>query len=234
MIPRAHTTPRWTAISGLVFVVAWVVGLLIEPNSPGPTASYAQLKAYYLAHQQAQTVQSYLIDGIAGVALIVFAAALRGAWRDRDGEDPVLADVVFGAGIAAASVSLVQAALGQMLAYRAVLEDPAGTLIVFGMVNMADTFKLLSLALLAAAAAVLIFRTRALPVWLGWLGWLGALLALTLLVGGLSFPLASAALYLVLYVALPLLLIWVGAVSVAMVALPAINGRGTAARAKAR
>jgi hypothetical protein len=210
MAPKTTTT-RWTAISGLVFVAAWVVGLLIESSSPGPAASYAQLKGYYLAHQQAQMVQSYLIDGVAGLALLAFAAALRGVWRDQPGEDGVLADVAFGAGVAAASVSLVQAALGEMLAYRAVLEDPAGTLIVFGVLNTADTFKLLAIALLAAATAIPIQRTRALPIWLGWLG---AALAILLVVGGLSFPLNSAALYVVLYVALPLLLVWVGALSV--------------------
>lgn len=212
MTARTNGT-RWTAASGLIFVAAWVIGLLIKPNSPGPAASYAQLMTYYLAHQQAQMVQSYLIDGIAGLALLVFAAALRGVFGNADGENVTVARVVLGSGVAAASVSLVQAALGEMLATRDVLADAAATRIVFGMLNTADTFKMLAIALLCATAAVLILRTRALP---RWLGWLGAVLAVVLVVGGLSFPLSSTSLYVVLQVALPLLLGWVGAVSVAL------------------
>jgi hypothetical protein len=226
MYPRANT-PRWTAIAGLVFVVAWVIGLLIQPNSPGPVATPTQLSAYYLAHQGAQIAQSYLIDGIAGVALLVFSAALRTFFRDHvdaTGEHRVLADVVFGAGVAAASVSLVQAALGETLANRDVLRDPAAVAIISGTLNNADTFKLLALAVLCASAAILILRTRSLPTLPAWLGWLGAVLAVLLVVGGLSFPLGSGALYVVLYVALPLLLIWVGAASVVLL-MPVTAGR---------
>lgn len=208
---------RWLFLSGLVFVVAWVIGLLLELDSPAPTASYAQLKTYYLAHQAVQVIQPYLIDGVAGLAFLVFAVALSAVLRAGEGDNATFintsANVVFGAGIAAASVSLVQAALGEMLAFHAVLADPAGTLIVFGMLNVADTFKMLAIALLSATAGILILRLRALPAWLGWLG---IVLSVLLVVGGLSFPLASAALYDVLYVALPVLLVWVGALSVVM------------------
>ncbi len=51
-------------------------------------------------------------------------------------------------------------------------------------------------------------------------GALNPSLAISLVVGGFSFPLNSAALYVVLYVvlyvALPVLLVWVGAVSMAL------------------
>lgn len=48
-------------------------------------------------------VHSY---GIAGVSLIVFAAALRSAWRRFEGESATLSSILFGAGVAAGTVSL--------------------------------------------------------------------------------------------------------------------------------
>jgi hypothetical protein len=209
----------WAASAGLVFVVAWVIGLLIEPGAPASTASAAQVTAYFLAHQQAQLIQSYLIDGIAGAALIVFAAALKNFLQKFDGES-TLPDVVFGAAVAAASVSLFQAACGEALAnHDALTSGGAGAIkIVFVLLNEADTFKLLALAILIGAASIFALpvsvhriTSRALPQWLGWLGFV---LALVLIVGGLSFTLNNSALYYLLYVGLPLLLLWVAAVSV--------------------
>ena len=203
---------NWLASAGLVYVVAWVVGLLIEFNSPGPSASTADLTAYFLTHQQAHMLQSYLIDGIAGVAMLVFAASVAGVFQKFGDESVTLSRIVFGAGVAAASVSVVQAGMQQVLSNHDVLvtgDAPIRTMLV--LISETDTFKLLVLALLSGAASFLILRTRALPQWLGWLG---VVLSLTLIFGGLSFVLNSPALSNVLVVSLPLLLLWVGGISV--------------------
>lgn len=208
------TARRWVAISGLVFVLAWVIGLLMEPGGPATTASAIDVASYYRAHQAAQHVQSYLIDGVAGIALLTFAAALHAVFRSLGEAFSAPASVVFGAGIAAGSVSLVQAAIGEAIVNPGLLAstDVSGVRLLFILLNEADTFKLLALALLAAVVAWLALQTRVLPAWIGWLG---VLLAILLFVGGLSFVLGSDALYFVLYVALPLLLVWVGAISIA-------------------
>jgi hypothetical protein len=210
---------NWLSSAGLVYVLVWIVGLLLESDTPGSTASTADLTAYFLAHQQAHMIQSYLIDGIAGVAILVFAATVAGIFRKFDEENPTLSSIVFGAGVAAASVSLVQAGMQQVLANRDVLAEgnaaPIRTILV--MINATDTFKLLALALLSGTVSLLTFRTRALPQWTGWLG---VILALLLIFGGWSFLLNNSALYNVLYLALPLLLLWVAAISVVILRRP--------------
>ncbi len=117
---------------------------------------------------------------------------------------------MLGAGVAAGSLSLVQAALGQVLANSGSAGNSQTIVALFTLYNDADTFKLLARALLSAAASILIFRTHALPQWLGWLG---AVLAVALFVGGLTFILNSAVLYALVAVTLLLLLVWVAAVS---------------------
>lgn len=208
------TGRNWLAAAGLVYVAAWIVGLAISMMIPTPDTSGAVLRTFYEMYRQEQLIQTYLIDGVAAVALLAFVAALRERLLASDAPES-LADVIFGAAIAAASVSLVQAAIGSALASNPVLTDgdlPTFTALL-ALLNTADTFKLLALALLTGTTTVVIFRWHAMP---RWIGWIGAILSLMLLIGGLSFVLDSEALYLVLYVALPLLLLWVGSMSVAL------------------
>ncbi len=202
---------RWTAVSGCVYVAAWVAGLLVAPSGPAVTAPASEVAAYYRAHGDAALLQTYLLDGVAGVALLVFAAAMHSALRRPEGAGAPLATILVGGGIAAASVSLVQAALGTALCQQVAGRSAEMTQLLFTLFNDADTFKMGGLALLVAAGATLAVRTRALP---RWLGWVGAVLALALIVGGWSFVLGNAGLYTVLSVALPLLLVWVAAISV--------------------
>ncbi|MCE7859419.1 MAG: hypothetical protein DYG86_06490, partial [Chloroflexi bacterium CFX2] len=46
-----------------------------------------------------------------------------------------------------------------------------------------------------------------------WINWLGIILSIALLLGGLSFVFASSMLTAILFASLPMLLVWVGAVS---------------------
>jgi hypothetical protein len=50
---------RWIAISGLLFVAAWVAGLLVA-SPPAVRTPMANLIAYYEANRQMVMVQAYL------------------------------------------------------------------------------------------------------------------------------------------------------------------------------
>lgn len=91
---------RWIAGDGFAYVVAWLVGLAIgmATSSPGPTDSVSTLGAYFSTHREVAMIQAYLLDGIAGVSLIVFAAALRSALRRFEGKSATLSSILFGAG----------------------------------------------------------------------------------------------------------------------------------------
>lgn len=209
----AQLAPRranpWVATAGLLYVAAWVIGLLLEPSSPEPTASFAELVTFYQTSGTAAMIQTFLFNGVAGAALLMLAAALKRALGGAD-ESP-LPDLLHGAGIATAGVSLVQGAVGELLVLHASAPLTQSNLpLLFDLVNTMDTFKLIALSLFIGTAALLGYRQRTLP---RWVSILGLALAPAILVGGLSFLTRSTALYSVLYLVLPLMLIWVLAVS---------------------
>jgi hypothetical protein len=67
---------RWIAGAGFAYVAAWLLGLAIglTTSSPAPTDAIQKIEAYLRAHREAAMIQAYFLDGLAGAALIVFAA----------------------------------------------------------------------------------------------------------------------------------------------------------------
>jgi hypothetical protein len=205
---------RWIGFAGFTYVVAWLIGLAIgmATSSPGPTDSTSTIGAYFSSHREIAMIQAYLLDGIAGVALIVFAAALRSALRRFEGESATISSVLFGAGVAAGTVSLLQGLFTQVLADSvAAMGNAAAIRTLYDLNTEGDTYKLLALGVFLGAAALLVFRTRALP---RWLGWVAAVLAPLLVIAGWNFALSASAQYAAYAVLLVLLLLWVTAVSV--------------------
>jgi len=200
---------NWLAFFGFVYVLVWVIGLVIPTGAPSASMSNAEIQQILLANQLARMIQVYLIDGIAGISIFLFAVAASSLFQSTDEKNR--AGVVLGAGIAAGAISLVQAGVQQTLVNTDLLastETPFRSLLV--LVNQIDTFKLMALALLSISTSMLGLRTRLLPAWVNWLG---IVLAIALLLGGLSFALANAMLTAILFASLPMLLVWVGAVS---------------------
>ena len=105
---------NWLNYAGFVYVAAWIVGLLIESGTPTPSAGGTALLAYFTAHRQSHMIQAYLIDGVAGIAILLFSVAVADHFRKVNGEFALL-QVVLGAGIAATSISLLQAGFQQAL-----------------------------------------------------------------------------------------------------------------------
>jgi hypothetical protein len=202
---------NWLTAAGLVYVLVWIIGLLIDPHAPDLNQPSVTLAAFYQAHWLIHLVQVTLIHGVAALALIAFAAALGDALREGT-DSTVLTTLSINSAVAAASLSLIQAALGAALVSPTVLVGDASAIpVIRTLINTGDTFKLLALALFVGSTIPPALARRVLP---RWLAWVGSFLMLSLIVGGLSFIVGNSALSLVLYLALPLLLLWVGAVSV--------------------
>ena len=194
--------------SGTTFVLAWIAGLLVAGGGPKPTDSAAEIAAYFAAHERTAMLQHFLIDAVAGGALIGIALLARRHSR-----------VAFTAGVTAASVSLVQFAIGEAMAISAANGARPSTVHgLFTALNNADTVKIAFLATMIAAVAATPRRSSALPAWLTRASLAFApLLALS----GLAFPLESDPLYSLLYLSLPLLLIWVAAFATVSARRPA-------------
>jgi hypothetical protein len=206
---RLLTAP---AMAGVAYLLAWVTGLAVWPSNLDVAASGSQVVAAYTGHQGVAMTQSLLVHGVAAVALAVVVLALGQAARHRHGGPLGRAMVV--AGVGAAVVSLLQCALGLLLAGSAVPDGDSGRAgSLFAAINRLDGVKMLALAAMAASGAALVRRTRLLP---GWLGYLGALLAVALVVSGIGYLLLSSTLAPAAFVSGPLLLLWVAGAGISL------------------
>ena len=186
---------KTAVISGATFVLAWITGLLIAGGGPAPNASAADVAAYFAAHQHAAMAEHFFIDAVAGAALIGLAITVRR-----------LSTAAFAAGLAAATVSLGQAVIGEAMAITAGNGSASTVHGLFVTLNNADTIKIALLAVMIAATGLA--ARRRLPAWLTRAS---LIFAPVLAISGLAFPLGSTALYALLYLTLPLLLVWVAA-----------------------
>lgn len=205
---------RWIAFSGFAYVIAWIIGLIIGQvtSAPGPTDSASTIGAYFSSHREVAMIQAYFLDGIAGIALIVFAAALRSNLHKLEGDRAILTSILFGAGVAAGTVSLLQGLFTQVLADRvATLGNPAAIRTLFDLNGEGDTYKLLAFGVFFGAVALLVFHTHALP---RWIGWVAAVLAPLLIIAGWNFVLSTSVQYVAYTVLLIVLLLWVLSVSI--------------------
>lgn len=196
-----------------VYLAAWVIGLLVAPPAPSPGASALEVQEYFTDNRSTTLVQALLVHAIAGIALAVFVVALARCLARA--ASPRLRRTLVVAGVGAATVSLVQSgieiALNRHVAARGAAATSAD---LFHAVNVADTVKLVLLAIAIGAATMLAARSGAFP---RWLDALGAALGPLLIVGGLAFLIDSDALSTVLALSLILLLVWVAAVGFVLV-----------------
>jgi len=203
---------RWGAWAGIVYVLAWLIGLFLAPSAPDAFGSAGTINAYFAAHRSAALLQAVFIHGLAGIALLGLAAAL---WSYlAAGDTAVPRRVMLVAGVMAAAVSFLQVAFMIAIYVHVGQHGSAeGTRTLFNAINKADTIKLILLAVFAGSASWAASRNGALP---RWVTWLGAVTVVFLVVGGLAFLVNSGALNLALDVSLPLLLLWAAAASISM------------------
>ncbi len=204
---------RWLAVSGLLFVAAWIVGLIIA-SPPAISAPMASQMTYYQANRELVMWQAYLANGLTGMLLLVFVAALHSMLRRGEGQSSVLSSLLLGAGIVVVSLSCLEAlfmlALGSLIT---VTQDVAVIRTLLELNVDIDTFKLPILGIMIAASSLQAWRVDALPIWLVWMGAVEAAL-LVIASGSAMFPVEV--LTIVLYASGVGLLAWTAAVSVVM------------------
>ncbi len=192
------------ARAGAWFVAAWLAGLVISPSGASSTESAADVVAHLSHHRLAELAQSLLVHGLAGVALFAFTAGVAAVCAGTTGR------LVARAGAVAAALSLLQAALevGMVLTAGHVAADR--TRVMLALVERLDAAKLVALAVVLAAGAVLA-RRGSLPRWTGPVAAAGTP---TMLLAAAGMALGSAPLTMAAAPpALVLLLVWVGGVA---------------------
>ena len=203
-----ETTPtgRRLSVAGATYVAAWVAGLLVGPTTPAATGPDIAIHDYYLHEGAGILVQSLLIHGLAGAALLGLAWTIPAATRasTRLGRSVTIL------GSAAALVSFLQVALAVAGVSGAPHNEAATSATLLDAINVADTVKLMLLAGFAATATVAAARAGMLP---HGVPALTAVLVVLLPLGGLAFLVDSAVLTGMLYASLPLLLAWAATIA---------------------
>lgn len=151
--------PRLGAVSGLLYVVL----LFGAPSLP-------------------LGEEALVVAEMAGLLFFIpFLGYLFSVLRRAEGEGGWLSATAFGAGLLALTIKLGNAA--PSYAARDLEEGPLHTAL-HTMNSVAFVLSMLPLGVLVAAVAILVLKTRVLPMWLGWVS---AATAPVLLVNGTFF-----------------------------------------------
>jgi hypothetical protein len=202
---------RTASIAGISFVVVYVVAWFVSstPDSDDPSATVA---AYYSekSHRVHELFSTYLFVA-AALLFVVFVAGLRARLRSAEGGEATTTTVAFGGAIVfagllvAGAMSLAAVPAGMSLGG---VHAPAGGDLVNFMQSAGYGMMLVGAMLFAAATiaatSLVSMRTAVLPRWSAWLG----------------FVCAFVLLFAVVWLPQIALLVWVIAVSVALLRAP--------------
>lgn len=156
------SSERLAALSGVAFVVLFIVGFSIGGESPGIDESNDAWVAYFLDKHTEGLIASAVL-GLAVIAFIWFVSTIATRIR-RAGEDR-LAAVAFGGGMVSAAAFIATIGLWTALAYRIALDVPDE---VKGLVIVAqtmDTFSNYAGAAAFFAVAIAAWRSGVFPRW---------------------------------------------------------------------
>jgi hypothetical protein len=209
---RNRTVRSLPALAGIGYTVAWVASLAVGAPNPSVAASGTQVMAAFTGHDWSAMAMFVLAEGIAAAALAIVVLVVARAARRQGTPRAGLAAASFG--LAAAVVSWAELAMGAWPIYGVVPSgrtETAGTL--YHALMRIDGAKMILLAAMAAALAVLSMTSAVLP---RWLAPLGLLLAALLVASGLGYLLLAPGLAAVVYVAGTPLLVVVTATGVTM------------------
>ena len=163
-------TARVTVISGVLFVVLFIVAFLAFTRSGFPDSGdpAAKIAAYLGAHRGAMLAQQVCIGASFLAAAVFIGGLVTLMWRTEAARP--LAVIAAVGGAAAGGMGLMGSALFTTLAYRPPVGDPGlmRTLLDAGYVTFNTSGWLLAAFIGATSVAAL--ATRALPRWTGDVG----------------------------------------------------------------
>jgi hypothetical protein len=160
---------RWAPLSGIGFVVLWIVGFFVAvSDSPDFAASPAENLEYYVDHKS-DVILGVIVSVLALVLLLWFVGCLRAALVGAEGGVARVAATGFAGGII--GVGLLMASMG-MFVMPALRLDERDKLTVESATTFMDlgniTYGLaapLGFGVLFFAIALLGFRAAAVPKW---------------------------------------------------------------------
>ena len=187
-------------LTGVLFVVLTVVSFVVGGEPPDADDPVREVVAYWVDNDSEAMIGA-VVEALAAVALIFFAASLYRAIRRGEGSGSLLAVAAFGGGVVAAAGIGVDAAI--RFAAADLADDVAPGVIQTLNAMWSDFFfpMVIGIATLVLATSLSAFRTRVVPIWLAWIGLLICIALFTpagfvaFLVGGLWIIVVSVLLW---------------------------------------
>jgi hypothetical protein len=176
---------RWAAYAGVLAVVLWIVGILVQES--GNTPSEGAADAEYLTHIQ-DDANSILTGGwifmVGCLAFLVFAIVLRDRLAEAEGGSRLYTNIAFVGAVAVGAFGLLLP--GSEIA-AAISSDDISASTAAALSTLSDGFFVaaeLAAILLMLGTGVIALRTALLPKWWGWFSFL---LAVVLLIGPIGW-----------------------------------------------
>ena len=160
---------RWGAATGYLALVLGLVAASFERGAPPANAPVAQSLAYFVKYRTELLAQSLFFVLSAGV-LLWFIGSLRSFLQRTEQGSGRLSGIVFGAGILWAGLRMVLQGAQVALAMGASGDLPPALAGMMG--DLTYGFSVISyvpMGIMLAAVAVVTWRFKAFPAWLGWL-----------------------------------------------------------------
>ena len=172
---------RWTGTCGLIAIALFFVEFpLYFLRGPMPSLTATNLGAYS-TRNAANMLAVVSLDMLIYCLFLIFLAGFRHLIRQARAECEWLGTLVFGVGVAYATITLVGDSLEGTIALDALTGSPdpsANRVLMESQYLIFGSVGLILIALLLASAGSASIASKALPHWTGWLGYGGAVLCL--------------------------------------------------------
>jgi hypothetical protein len=143
-----------------------IVGSFIVPKMPKITAPATTVQMYFVSHRDGVRVSVYLLS--AAVAFFIwFLGIVRTHLQQAEGGNGRLSAVAFGAGLVFAAAAGTEILVQAALTFSATTADARTIQTFYDMVATSASLLAFPLIPFAGAIAIITFRHRGLPSWLG-------------------------------------------------------------------
>jgi hypothetical protein len=180
-----HKPERWAAYAGVLAVVLWIVGILVQESGNIPEDGAAD--SAYLTHVN-DDANSILAGGwifmIGCLAFLVFAIVLRERLAEAEGGSRLFTNIAFLGAVAAGAFGLLLP--GPEIA-AAISADDISASTAAALSNLSDGFFVaaeLAAVLLMLGAGMVALRGTLFPRWWAWVSFL---LAVVLVIGPIGW-----------------------------------------------
>ncbi|MGH3080850.1 MAG: hypothetical protein ACRDNH_06915 [Gaiellaceae bacterium] len=198
---------RFAPLTGIVAVVLWVVGVIVEESTDYSDKDTPQEILAVFQEDTNTLIAAGVIFAFGAVFFIWFLGSLRAALYSAEDGVGRLSSIIYGSGMLAALCLLLQVA---PTLQGAVEEDDLSADTAQSLQSMGEAFFVgteLTLLAMFVAFGLLVLRTRVLPVWLGWVSLAVALLLAIIPIGWAgvvwAFPLWTIVTSVLLYLRAP-------------------------------